>query len=330
MSNQKGLRILPRPDLTLNVAKPPERYGQSTTYRTSVKVTNTGNTRLSGTLHAPSILWIMSNTKVDPGRRFVDASLIRIPGEFELGPGTSADIPVSVTFPDEPDTDQRWDMLLRVKADRSGIDERVCSVPLVQVGRPEVVQIEPGVDGGPAEWTSWMSGRVAVPKILVVLAAVAVLAAAAEGVFITTRMSPAPAAASVSPLASSEVALSAGPAPSADPPAVPLYTTMPCAPNTWVVFLSSFGGPDADRDTDKAMRYEARRARFVDGGRAYDIKASPWDQACPAARSYVGPHGDSTWRLVWIGPVTSKQKARRICDRLEKPSPYDCLWRPTV
>jgi hypothetical protein len=271
----------------------------------------------------------MSNTRVDPGRRFVDASLIRIPGEFELGPGTSADIPVSVTFPDEPATDQRWDLLLRVTADRSGIDERVCSIPLLQLGRSEVVRSEPQVAGGPSEWTSWISGRIAVPKILLVLAAVAVLAAGGEGVFIATRMSPAPAAASISPLASA-VALSASPAPSAEPPVTPLYTTMPCVPNTWAVFLSAIHGPEADRDTDRVMRFEAARASAVDEKHAYEIKASRWEQACPMAREYVGSNGDSTWRLVWIGPVKSEHRARQICGWLAKPNEYDCLWKPTA
>jgi hypothetical protein len=331
-SNRKRLRILARPDLTLNVAKPPTRDGTSTTYRTSVTVANTGNTRLAGTVQAPSALWIMTNTRVDPGRRFVDASLVRLPGEFELGPGTSAEIPLSVVFPDQPVTEQRWDLLLRVKADRSGIEDRMCSVPVLQLGQSDAPETAtPPTAGPPPVEESWMSGRVAVPRVFLVLGFVAIVAAALAGSLVGERLHATPAVASTTPSPSSEVRIVATTPPAAlDASSATAYTVMPCALGTWVVFLSSSGGSNADAEASTSMRYEAKRARYVDTKHTYQINASRWDDACPKAREYVGKKGGPAWRMVWIGPVQSEQSAKEVCALLQKPNKYDCLWRPTA
>jgi hypothetical protein len=78
------------------------------------------------------------------------------------------------------------------------------------------------------------------------------------------------------------------------------------------------------------MQYESARARHVDKGHRYTINATPYPDACPAARARVTRKDRMSTRLLRIGPVASEEAAELTCDRLKKMDDWDCYTRPAA
>jgi hypothetical protein len=104
------------------------------------------------------------------------------------------------------------------------------------------------------------------------------------------------------------------------------YTRMPCAPGSAVVFLAAVQGPKSDEFASYVASIEQRRAKYVLKDQHVEVHASTAEQLCPIIRAgSYGEAANATYRFLWVGPLASKPAAAAMCDKLKKPSRWDCL-----
>jgi hypothetical protein len=300
-------------------------------YFSKIVVVNSGNTRLAGNLQVPDETWLAGNVTFNPRVRYVRATQVSMAGHFELGPGQRTDIPIEMTFPETPVKERAWELPLRADVNRPDLDFKYFSIPIQQFSRHDVTG--PGAnDPESARPDPWLDGRVEIRRLRLMAAMVAVIVAIAGAAYLGRITGPGYGEQDLPTVQVAADQASPSSSPSASPTRLNLdfYEVMPCTPGTYVAFLSSTNGPDADMQTARTLDLEIRRERFVLRALPIPIHASRWDDACPRARSYVGPKGDSSWRLVWAGPAISAEEAENFCVLLQKPNDWDCLTMPVV
>lgn len=305
-SDQVRVTVPPRPVLASELA-PPKQVPSTARYVSAVRLTNTGNTELHGTLRVPRDRpGCLSATHVHLGT-----------DRFDLSPGERTEIPAELTFPDRGWNNRAWVVLVNAEVED---DEKIGSSVRA---RCEVTQygiwsiLRRYVVNLPRRLTEWGGQRAQMRRGWLVGAGLLLLAA---GVLV------------------GQVVASTSPGPATEPPpATPMateahYTKMPCETGTFVASLKSLTEDDALAHGKWLVDSESARLRNLATStpdlQKYKVQASRREDICPAALDTLKP-GEKYTVFLWVGPVPEAE-ATMLCTSLGKKVAYDCLRLPTA
>jgi hypothetical protein len=344
-SQTRTVTVIGVPSLAISCSNAPVRQDRSPTYQIKVEIVNTGNTPITARLHALDGRALDRDGVDFAAAEPIPPGCIDLPEQCMLAPGEHTTLPVTVTLPTRSARHKDWQVMLNAVTNRSG----------TSVSPHRLLVRDPGQLVDASEWGQeltksavqwlahvtplafdWAASRSTVTRRF---GMAALLVAALLG-FTFGRISESPPKpqASTVPLAapfgeSPRVAITresvsgSSPAPSIgmeDP-----FTTMPCPPGQYLIFLYALNISDTQPDARTAalalVHQERLRAANVAPPSvartlAAGISASTWDQSCPNLR---GTEQDPHW-YIWYGPVPSESAGTQVCTELYKPQEWDC------